>query len=192
MKRISRRRLAVAATVLISAGIVGISAYYLSGLAVDTAPNPQSNPATPAPPPITAAPAGSTTTAAPLKKPATDAVAFTKSVDLDDYIHLSQQKRLELVATRDREQAVAVLLELIDNGLLGINEQLREGKTGPSEHYTTLFTAIVVSNLTSPLTLEQLEHFLSRGAIIDGWNNAWRRIITMSELPLEVSWRMIE
>lgn len=112
--------------------------------------------------------------------------------DLADYINLSQQQRLELIFLKDREQAVAVLLALIDNGLLGINEPLRQGNTAPSEHYTALFTAITVSAETSPLSLEQLEQFLSRGAIIDGQKGAWRRIAAIPELPLEVSWRMIQ
>lgn len=71
-----------------------------------------------------------------------------------------------------------LILQLVEQGYLNINEQLREGED--SQHYTPLFAAIAAN--PNGITSEELQRFIDLGANIPP-NSTWRR--TFSMMPIQ-------
>lgn len=73
-----------------------------------------------------------------------------------------------------QKSRIELILQLVEQGHLNVNEQLREGKD--SQHYTPLFAAIASS--PNGITPEQFQRFIDLGADIPP-NGAWRRTFSM-------------
>lgn len=96
--------------------------------------------------------------------------------ELERYSHLTPQHMLygffkdeTLLLSRTE-----LILQLVEQGFLNVNEQLREGKN--SQHYTPLFAAIAAN--PNGITSEELQRFIDLGATIPS-NSTWRRKFSM-------------
>lgn len=110
-------------------------------------------------------------------------------VNIDAYNSLTMQQKLMRVLREDKDIAVDVLLALIDSGMIGVNQPMRDSSshTARSDHYTPLYTALIANH---ELSVAELDEFLNRGAFINPELGAWKRAIGSS--PEQISVKMLE
>ncbi|MGB1298867.1 MAG: hypothetical protein ACPG8A_11340 [Psychrobium sp.] len=99
-----------------------------------------------------------------------------QEIDTDRFRELNGREfMVELYRKTPRNQMVATLLALIDDGIIDVNSSIATNKSHPN--YTPLFAALV----NADISFEQYQEFIERGAVIVPPRNSWMLFISSQE-----------